>query len=362
MASLKIYKIKIPLLNAFTTSFDTTVFKIGHVLVLTDADTEAYSECVTDENPYYSYEDNFTSLHIIKDHLSELISDLPDPDIFMKRASRIKGHNMAKAAIEMLLWDLKSKQENIPLYKALGDSKNFADVGISIGIDEAPVMLSRVEKALAEGYKRIKVKISRGKELSIISTIRDTYPEIPLSVDANSDYTLSDLDTLKKLDRYNLLYLEQPLSHDDLIDHSILRKNISTPICLDESITSPENAIKAFEIGATDIINIKPGRVGGLYNSLSIAKIAREHDGHAWVGGMLETGIGRAFNISLAATKLIDFPGDTSPNSRYFSRDLVTNPFTMVNGRISPNNAPGIGVEIDREQLNKVTIFSENIF
>lgn len=359
MVNIKLYKIRIPLLSSFTTSFDTTVDKIALIFELTDSNIKAYSECVTDENPYYSDEDNFTSMHIIKDHLLKLIADIPEPEIFMEKASKIKGHNMAKAAIEMLLWDFKAKRENVPLYQMLGNSKNYAEVGISIGIDDPVLMLNDVEKALSAGYKRIKVKIARGKEISILNTIRDTYPNIPLSADANSDYTLSDMDLLKSLDRFNLLYLEQPLSHDDIIDHSILRKNIKTPICLDESITSYENAVKAFEIGATDIVNIKPGRVGGLANSLHIAKTAREHDGHAWVGGMLETGVGRAFNIALASTKLIDYPGDTSPNSRYFSRDIVTNPFMMINGTISPKSGPGIGVNIDNEQLKKVTIFTE---
>jgi O-succinylbenzoate synthase len=359
MVNIKIYKIRTPLLSSFTTSFDTTVDKIAWLFELTESNIKAYSECVTDEKPYYSYEDNVTAIHIIKDHLLKLITDIPEPETFMKRASRIKGHNMAKAAIEMLLWDFKAKRESVPLYRILGDSKNYAEVGISIGIDDPVLMLRNVEKALSAGYKRIKVKIARGKEIGILNTIRDTYPDIPLSADANSDYTLSDMDTLKSLDRFNLVYLEQPLSHDDIIYHSILRKNINTPICLDESITSYENAVKAFEIGATDIVNIKPGRVGGLVNSLLIAKVAQEHHGHAWVGGMLETGIGRAFNIALASTKLIDYPGDTSPNSRYFSRDIVTNPFRMIDGKITPNSEPGIGVNIDKEQLNKVTILTE---
>ncbi|MEM3237910.1 MAG: o-succinylbenzoate synthase [Thermoplasmata archaeon] len=361
MATIKLYKIQMPLLSSFTTSFDTTVYKVALIFELTDLNIKAYSECVTDENPYYSYEDNFTAMHIIKDHLLKLISDLPEPETFIKRASKVKGHNMAKAAIEMLLWDYKAKKEKVPLYQMLYKSKNYADVGISIGMDDPALMLSNVENALKAGYKRIKVKIAHGKELSILNAIRDTYPEIPLSADANADYTLSDLDLLKSLDRFNLVYLEQPLSHDDIIDHAILKKNISTPICLDESITSYENAVKAFEIGATDIINIKPGRVGGLYNSLLIAKTAREHDGHAWVGGMLETGIGRAFNIALASTDLIDYPGDTSPNSRYFSRDIVVNPFKMENGRIYPYNEHGIGIKIDNEQLSNVTIFSEKL-
>jgi O-succinylbenzoate synthase len=347
--------VELPLLSPFTTSFGTQTVRRALIFELRSNGVTAYSECVTDEEPHYSYEDNYTALHIIRDHLVKLVSDLPKPEEFLRRASAIKGHNMAKAALEMLLWDYHAKLENKPLYKFLGETKGYADVGISIGMDEPKNMVERVGEALNKGYKRVKVKIAKGKELKIVEAIRSAYPDAPLSVDANCDYTLSDFHILKALDQFHLLYIEQPLEHDDLIHHSKLAKLISTPICLDESITSTEKCKKAFEIGAARVVNIKPGRVAGLFPSLEIAKIARSFGGHVWVGGMLETGVGRSFNISFASLSLVDYPGDTSLNEKYFEKDIVLNPFKMVNGRITPNHGAGIGIEVDYERLERVT-------
>ena len=347
---------RLPLLSPFTTSFGTEVARSGLVLSLESVAANAYAECVAFDNPYYSYEDNQTALHIIRDHLVKMIVDIPRPSEFLSRADRIKGHNMAKAAVEMLLWDYHSKKEQKPLHKMLGDSKGYADVGVSIGIDEPSRMVESVSQAMKRGYKRIKVKIEKGKEIDIVSSIRKAHPDVPLSADANSCYSIGDVRLLARLDRYDLEYIEQPLEHDDLIDHAKLRRKISTPICLDESIASVDKARQAFEIGAADVINIKPGRVGGLTESLAIAELARRKGGHVWVGGMLETGIGRSFNIALASSKLIDLPGDTSPNDKYFARDIVKNPFTMRDGRIKPNSGPGIGVMIDESYLRRVTV------
>ncbi len=347
---------RLPLLSPFTTSFGTEVARSGLVLSLESDATSAYSECVAFDNPYYSYEDNQTALHVIKDHLVKLILDAPRPAEFLSRADGIRGHNMAKAAVEMLLWDYHSKKEGRPLDKMLGESKGYADVGISIGIEEPSKMVAKVSRAVKRGYKRIKVKIEKGREIDIIGSIRKIHPDIPLSADANSCYSIGDIGLLVRLDRYDLEYIEQPLGHDDLIDHAKLRKKISTPICLDESISSADKARQAFEIGAADIINIKPGRVGGLMSSLAIAETARRNAGHVWVGGMLETGIGRSFNIAFASSKLVDYPGDTSPNDKYFARDIVKNPFSMREGRIRPNRGPGIGVEVDESYLRKVTL------
>jgi O-succinylbenzoate synthase len=349
--------VRLPLLSPFTTSFGTEVARSGLVLSLEADSVTAFGECVAFDNPYYSYEDNQTALHIIRDHLIEMLGDVPHPGEFLARAGGIRGHNMAKAAVEMLLWDYHSKAAAKPLYKMLGASKGYADVGISIGIEDPEKMVARVTQAVERGYKRIKVKIEKGKEMGIVSSIRKTHPDVPLSADANSCYSIADAKLLSRLDRYELEYIEQPLEHDDLIDHAKLRKRISTPICLDESISSVERAEQAFEIGAADVINIKPGRVGGLVNSLAIARIARKKGGHVWVGGMLETGIGRSFNIALASSKLIDYPGDTSPNDKYFRRDIVRNPFVMTDeGRIAPNGGPGIGIELDEDYLRKVTV------
>lgn len=356
--SMNYYKVNMPLVDPFTTSFGTETNKEAYVFELVSGDTVAFSECVTSIGPFYSYEDNTTAFHIIESYLANLVMDLPEPVEFMERAAKVKGHNMAKAAMEMLLWDYHSKKAGKPISEYIGKSKGYADVGISIGMDRTEATLKKIQAALDRGYKRIKVKIARGKEMGILTPIRDSFPDIPLSVDANTDYRLKDLETLKKLDRFNLVYIEQPLEHDDIIDHAKLRKEISTPICLDESITSSERAEQALDIGACEVINIKPGRVGGFSESLKIANVAKERKAHVWVGGMLETGIGRSYNVSLASLDVVDYPGDTSPNDKYFEKDIVSNPFSMDKGVIRPNKGTGIGVKIDRETLSRVTVKS----
>ena len=355
---LKASLVRLPYLSPFTTSFGTEAERNALILEMEEEGIIAYAESVTSVGPYYSYEDNETALHIIKDFLATELKRLPSPDEFSERTEGIKGHNMAKAAVEMLLWDYHTKVRGEPLSTALGASKGYADVGISLGIERPEVTLKRAGDALARGYKRIKLKIVRGKEYEIVKSVRDAYPEAHLSADANSCYTLKDLEALKRLDSFNLVYLEQPLEHDDLLDHSKLARALSTPICLDESITSPERARQAFELKAAKVVNIKPGRVGGLANSKRIAEITRENGGDVWVGGMLETGIGRAFNIAFASLQLIDYPGDTSPNDKYFARDIVRNPFQMLDGTIRPNGGPGIGVVLDEEFLAQNTVNS----
>lgn len=360
--TLTYHKFSMPLKAPFTTSFGTETNRVAYIFHLQADGVNAFSESVANVGPFYSYEDNETIFHVVKTYLADMIKDTPKPEEFLERAKKVRGHNMAKGALEMLLWDYHAKKDGKPMSQAVGKSKGYADVGVSIGMEKPEKMVQIIEGALDRGYKRIKVKIERGRELPILTAIRDSYPDIPLSVDANTDYTLKDMETLKKLDNFNLLYIEQPLDHDDLVDHATLRKNISTPICLDESITSSDRARKAFEIGAGEVINIKPGRASGFTESLEIARITKENGGHAWVGGMLETGIGRAFNVALASSELIDYPGDTSPNDKYFHRDLVKNIFTMENGIIKPNTGPGIGVDVDMEYLEEVSTESGKLF
>ncbi len=353
--------VKLPLLVPFTTSFGTQLDRVAHIFSLENEGITAYSESTTDVDPFYSYEDNVTAMHLIKDYFAKEIADLPTPAAFMERVEHIKGHEMAKAALEMLLWDYHSKKSGIPLHKYLGKSKGYADVGISIGMLEEDKLVPSIMNSLNKGYKRIKLKISKGRETRILSTARLSFPDAVLSADANCDYRIEDLELLKSLDQYGLAYLEQPLGHDDIVDHAALRQSISTPLCLDEAITSPDMAREAFQIDAVDIINIKPGRVGGLSNSLKIAELVHNYGGHCWVGGMLETGVGRAFNIALASNQLVDMPGDTSPNEKYFSKDIVRNIFKMDKGTISPFESPGIGVILDTEFMNMMSISTGEI-
>jgi len=349
---LSYYLVKMPLVMPFETSFGRQLDRCALIFKLEADGITAYSESVTDTDPFYSYENNSTALEIIDKYLSSHITKLPEPGEFMEQVSYVKGHNMAKAALEMLLWDYHARKNGIPLNRYLGKSKGKAEVGISLGMDPIETTISRISTALDMGYRRVKVKIKKGKELSILGPIRDRFPDISLTADANCDYSIKDMELLKKIDRFNLQYLEQPLGHDDLIYHAKLAKSISTPICLDESITEVEKSKKAFEIGAGEVINIKPGRVGGLTNSLAISEVVRENGGHCWVGGMLETGIGRAFNVAMASHANVDYPGDTSPNSKYFKKDIVLNPFTMKDGFIEVNRGNGIGVEVDRDAIS----------
>jgi O-succinylbenzoate synthase len=353
--SFRIRLVKIPFLAPFTTSFGTETERRALVLEFEADGVRAFGECVTDEGPYYGYEDNQTALHIIRDHLAPLLRRKPSPGEFIELTERIRGHNMAKAAVEMLLWDYHSKRSGRAVFRALGPTKGHADVGISLGIARTEETMGRVSQAVDRGYKRIKLKISRGREYQIVSSVRDSFPEVELSADANSCYTLKDLPRLRRLDRFGLVYLEQPLGHDDLLDHARLAKELSTSICLDESISSVEKARQALEIGACKVINIKPGRLGGFTNSLKVAKLTRQRGGHVWVGGMLETGVGRSFNVSFGSLRSVDYAGDTSPNDKYFARDIVKNPFKMVRGQIRPNPGPGIGIEIDEAFLSEST-------
>lgn len=356
--TLSISLVRLPLLSPFTTSFGTETIKNALILRLQEGGVTAYGESVTSIGPFYGYEDNTTALHMIRDYLAGMVKDIPSPEQFLTRSARLRGNNMAKAAVEMMLWDYHAKKKGVSLEKALGASKGYADVGISLGMDQRAVTLRKVREAIDRGYRRVKLKIEKGKEYDVVRTAREEFPDVQLSADANACYTLKDLPLLKRLDRFGLVYLEQPLAHDDLLDHATLAKELSTPICLDESIATLDAARQAFEIGAAKVVNIKPGRVGGLVNSLKIARLARDNEGHVWIGGMLETGFGRAFNVALAANRLVDYPGDTSPNDKYFARDVVKNPFSMEKGRIRPNKGPGIGVEPDERFLESVTVKS----
>jgi O-succinylbenzoate synthase len=349
-------KISNPLIKPFKTSFGTQLSRDAIILTYQDGDTKAFGEAVTDNAPLYGYEDNFTVLHVINDHLKGMFSPDLEPYKFNEKAKEIRGHNMAKGAVEMLLWDINAKREGKPLHEFLGKSKGYADVGISIGMSTVEDELKTIEDSIRKGYRRIKVKIERGYNVELLKAIRDRFGNIPLSVDANQGFSRDDFETLKKLDQFDLKYIEQPLPLEDINGHALLRKEMKTPICLDESIESVESATNAIERGAVDVINIKPGRVGGLQNSLEIMEKARENDVKIWIGGMLETGIGRSFNVSLASNSLVNMPGDTSPNFRYFKKDITNESFEMKDGRITPFKGHGIGVSLDYEFFNGVQV------
>jgi o-succinylbenzoate synthase len=355
--SFRVSLVRVPLLSPFSNSGGTVRARNALVLQMAHDGLEAFSECVTDDAPSFTGEDNGTALLAIKGTLAdELRAGPPAPADFLEVVKGVEGHVMAKAAVEMLLWDYSAKAAGTPLDVALGESRGHAEAGIALGLGRAEEVRSRIEAAIERGYRRIKVKIERKKAVETLRGIRDSFPDVPLSADANGCFELRrDLAELKLIDRFGLQYLEQPLGFDDIADHSRLAEEISTPVCLDESVTSLERAEEALDSGAAKVINVKPGRVGGLAVAMEIARSARSRGAHVWVGGMLETGVGRAFNVALASQKQVDYPGDTSPNDRYFEKDLVKNPFEMEEGKVRPNPGPGIGVELDRVFLARVT-------
>lgn len=349
-------KLKFP----FTTSFGT--FQDRDFILLEAKDKNGHSgwgESVAFHSPWYSEETMKTNWHMLEDYLipALLNQEITHPDEVSEVFSNIRKNNMAKSTIEGAVWDLYSQEQGISLASALGGKKSKIEVGISIGIqDTASGLLRIIEKHVEEGYKRMKVKIKPGWDVDVMREVRKEFPDVPLMADANSAYTLKDIDTLKALDEFDLMMIEQPLASDDIIDHAKLQQAISTPVCLDESIHSYEDARKAIELGSCGIINIKIGRVGGLSESKRIHDLCESHHIPVWCGGMLESGIGRAHNVALTTLSNFIMPGDTAASSRYWEKDIITPEVTVEDGYITVPNKPGIGYEPDLETIESYTI------
>jgi O-succinylbenzoate synthase len=277
------------------------------------------------------------------------------------RMARVRGHNMAKTGLEEALWDVEARQKRISVAQLLGSTSPRIESGVSVGIqDTLDELLELVEGYLALGYRRIKVKIKPGWDLEVVRTLRQRWPEVPLMVDANSAYTLDDAEHLAALDDFDLMMIEQPLAYDDIYQHSLLQRRLRTPVCLDESIHSPAHALAALELGSCRIINIKPGRVGGLAQARCIHDLCREREVPVWCGGLLEVGVGRAHNVAIAGLPGYTLPGDVSASDRYFERDVVEPPFCLnPDGTMDVPQGPGIGVEVDRAFLEDVTVRRE---
>ena len=349
----------------FITSFGTELDKEFLLLTLRDTDgAEGWSECVAMEQPIYNEETNITAKHLLRDFLFPLLcrQQLCHPDELDQLFAPIRRNQMAKAALECAVWDLYARRNNLPLYKALGGTRQQIDVGVSVGMQDNPSLLvEKVREYLQEGYKRIKVKIMPGKDLDYVDAVRKVFPDVPLMADANSAYSLSDFEILKALDDYKLMMIEQPLAHDDIIDHAALQAKMNTPICLDESIHSCEDARRALSIDACRIINIKLGRVGGLTESLKIERLCRTHGVPVWCGGMLEAGVGRAFNVALTTLPGFTLPGDTAASSRYWERDIISPAVLVDNGSIQVPQTPGFGYDLDIEAINSFTQYREEL-
>lgn len=355
-----LHRLMMRLNDPFTTSFGTFQDKEFFVIEAIDENgTHGFGESVAFSSPWYTEETVKTNEHVMEDFLIPLLFRAPitHPDEVSVRFSPIRRNNMAKAGLEGAIWDLYAKRNQQSLANALGGEKTEIDVGVSIGLQSTTKQLLKViESKLQEGYKRIKLKIKPGSDVEMLKEVRREFPEIPLMADANSAYTLKDIEHLKKLDELNLLMIEQPLAHDDIVDHAKLQAELTTPICLDESIHSFEDARKAIELGGCKIINIKIGRVGGLTESLKIHDYCKQHEIPVWCGGMLEAGIGRAHNIALTSLSQFTLPGDTAGSSHYWQQDIIEPEVIVENGIIKVPNGLGIGYELNRSSLEKFRV------
>lgn len=346
----------------FRTSFGLNEEKTFSIVELETADgLKGYGECSANERPWYNEETDIGAIEIIKNFLAPMLfsfDDLKDPYEFYEATNWIRRNKMAKSAIDCALWDLYAQYQRLPLAKALGGVKTEVETGVSLGIEKTPEDLVRtVDKYLKQGYRRIKCKIQPGFDVQYMAAVRKEFGDIMLQVDANSAYTLEDVEIFKALDEFNMLLIEQPLAHDDIVDHRHLQKVIKTPICLDESIHSAEDARKAIELGSCGNINIKVARVGGLTEAKKVQDVCAEHGIPVWGGGMLDCGIARAHNIAIASLPNYLIPNDIPASDRYYAEDIVT-PSTFIDncGMIPvPNEVPGIGFALNMEVVNQLT-------
>jgi len=356
--AVELRRIRLPLVSPFRTSFGTQTERDVLLVRAITPEAEGWGECVAMEEPLYSSEYVDAAQAVIRDHLLPRVFALGDVRAagVGPALAPVKGHPMAKAAVETAVLDAELRAAGLRLADHLGAVRDAVDAGVSVGImDSIPALLDAVERYLDEGYRRIKLKIEPGWDVEPVRVVRETFgDEILLQVDANTAYELSDARQLAKLDDFDLLLIEQPMDEDDVLGHAELAKRLRTPICLDESITSARSAAAAITLGACQIVNVKPGRVGGYLEARRIHDVCQAHGVPVWCGGMLETGIGRAANVALAAMPGFTLPGDTSASSRYYHRD-VTAPFELDEGRLSVPTGPGIGVEPIPAELDAVT-------
>jgi O-succinylbenzoate synthase len=362
---LELALLKLPLVHFFETSFGRIHEKHFIVVRLYGDGLVGYGESVAEKDPYYSAETNETVWHVVRDFVAPKLLGVPfdHPREVFRALRAIRGHNMAKAAVEMAAWDLAAKTAAEPLYRSLGGSRERIASGVSIGIqDSLAALADKVARELDAGYRRIKIKIKPGWDVTAVETVRTRFGAIPLMVDANAAYTLADAEHLARLDDFDLMMIEQPLDYDDIADHAALQGRLKTPICLDESIKSVHLAEEAIALRACRIINVKPGRMGGFAESIRLHDLCREHGIPVWHGGMLESGIGRAANVHLSTLENFSLPGDVAASKRYFSSDLIDPPIEVApDGTIAVPTGPGLGVTIIEERLANATLRRESL-
>jgi O-succinylbenzoate synthase len=355
--------VRLPFVAPFGTSVHVWTVKEALLLRVESGGVTAWSECVADPDPYYSYETNATARHIIKDFLLPLVEPAITMGDLEGRVRRVRGHGMAKATLENACLILIANQKGVPLHDLMGRPPRPIMSGISIGLQQTPdALLRAVEHAVARRYQRIKMKIMKGQDVEWVRAVRQRFPDVPLMVDANGDYSLADVALLRRLDEFGLMMIEQPLSYSDIVEHASLQRELTTAICLDESIHGLADAAAAISIGACRVVNVKQGRVGGILESMRIAAHAAAHGIDAWSGGMDETGIGRAVNIHLQTADGFTLPGDTSETSKYFDEDIVDEPVVLrADGFIEIPQGPGIGTRVVPERVLRRTVHAERL-
>ena len=355
--------LRLPLVKPFETSFGRLDAREFVLVIVHDGGARGFGECVADVDPFYSSETTATALLVLSKYLvpSVLGRTLADPRELGRMVHQVRGHRMAKAALEMALWDLFARQAEKPLHELLGGRRRPIAAGVSIGIHPSlDALLDRVEEELGAGYRRVKIKIKPGWDHAPVEAIRAKFPAVPLMVDANAAYSVDSAQSLAALDRFDLMMVEQPLDYDDLVRHARLQKLLRTPICLDESIKSLQAAADALELRACRIINIKPGRMGGLSQSVAVHHLCSERGIPVWHGGMLESGVGRAHNLHLSTLPGFTLPGDVAASRRYFVPDLIDPPIEVgADGMIEVPPGPGIGVTPVPERVKRATLHSE---
>ena len=365
ITSIEMREIGLRLVHFFETSFGRTIERrILLVRVVDEDGAEGWGECTAGEGPFYSEEWIDGAWVVTKEFLAPMLTgrELESASEASDVMRRVRGNRMAKAALETACWDLEARRLGLPLWRHLGGEREEIASGVSIGIQETPeALLEKIERELAAGYQRIKIKIKPGWDDAIVERVRVRFPDIHLMVDANSAYTLDDAPLFHRLERFRLMMVEQPLAYDDMLDHARLQAQIETPVCLDESVRSAEDARKAIEAGACRIINVKLGRVGGHGEALWVERACRERGVPVWCGGMLESGIGRAHNIAMSTLAGFTLPGDVSASARYWEEDIIEPPVTVSpSGTISAPELPGIGFEVKRGLIDALTVRRES--
>ena len=357
---VELFVVRLPLKRAYETSGSRETHQT-HILARVESDgAVGWGESVAPEQPWYSGETPKTVWYALDEVLIPqlLTADLSAPSNADAAMAWVREHRMAKATIEMAIWDLAAKKQGVPLSKLLGGTRDRILCGVAIGIHPSvEALFETIDRELEGGYQRVKLKIKPGADGHVAEGVRNRYPELAFMLDANSAYTLEDLALFKRIDAYHPTMIEQPLAYDDIVDHATLQRAIATPVCLDESIHTADDARKAIEIGATKVINIKPGRVGGHASAKRIHDVCAEREVPVWCGGMLEFGIGRAHNVQLASLPNFSLPGDVSASERYFETELIGEPFTVDrDGTMKVPTGPGIGVTVLEDVIRKIAL------